>query len=610
MTEAILIFTFSPVQSFIAEARRAADLYTGSQILVELSKAAAEVIGKERLIFPALDEKGDLPHDIPNKLVARVPFEECEAIAGDARESLLKRWKKLAEDARSEFIKYAPNFKNSIWDRQIIDATLPKSNEQGYLWETYWAAAKLENDDYNRAYMQAEDGLTAVKFTRPFAQHEEPGFKDTLSGKRQALCAEGQDGRTYWYEVGKIEEITPIKIRPSAENPPRPRERLDSIGIIKRFHPELSEKAVYPFHGFPSTSSMASASFLQSASANCLNDLKIYQDAIADLLPDKKYKIRDDDAWPYDGDLFYPETLRPKRLESDYGIRITPSDTKLIKAQGALQNLYEALKKAAKQAVIRGEILITRPSSYYSIIVLDGDSMGKHLRDLQSAEEHGAFSKSLFVFANEVRPVAEKHLAKVIYNGGDDVLAMAPLKTAFSFAFELAALFSEKTDRTASAGIAIAHHLSPLGTALRAARRAEYLAKQVDNKNAACIIALKRSGEPIEVRSRWEAVNMKFEEMVRLFENDEISSKLPFDLNRSAYALPQADDKLKAELYRLLKRHWQKGSSDEKDVAARDFGERLHEWAASLTPTDTRSPPEQLADWLALARIIAKGGRE
>ena len=40
MPDAVLIFTFSPIQSFIAEARRASDLYVGSQILVRLAKAA------------------------------------------------------------------------------------------------------------------------------------------------------------------------------------------------------------------------------------------------------------------------------------------------------------------------------------------------------------------------------------------------------------------------------------------------------------------------------------------------------------------------------------------------------------------------------------------
>ena len=62
----LFIATIGPVQPFIASARRTRDLYVGSTLLSELSKAAANAIFKEEkdmhnLIFPAiappLDEK-------------------------------------------------------------------------------------------------------------------------------------------------------------------------------------------------------------------------------------------------------------------------------------------------------------------------------------------------------------------------------------------------------------------------------------------------------------------------------------------------------------------------------------------------------------------------
>ena len=602
MTDALFIFTFSPVQSFIVEARRAADLYTGSQILVELGKAASEAIGKENLIYPALDENDELPDDIPNKLVARVRYAECEAIAGNARDALLKRWKNLAEESRNEFLKHAPGFETSAWDRQMLDATLPKTNEGGYLWETYWSAASLIGRSYEEAYKEVELGLAAVKFTRPFGQNLEPGFKDTLSGKRQALYADG-NGQEYWFKVGLVESITPIKIRPSTAT--RPRERLDAIGVIKRFHPELSEKAVSPFHGFPSTSSMASATFLKHAKDHCLTELESHRDAISTLLkPDKKFKIRDDAAWPFDGELLYPETLRSKRMKSDYGKDFSESDLKL--AREALSNLYIALQ--TKQKASSDKFITTSPSPYYAIIVLDGDSMGEHLRTLDETG-HRAFSVSLRQFAQNVNRLADEHLAKVIYNGGDDVLAMAPLKSAFTFASRLAVLFNEKTKRSASAGIAIAHHLSPLSHTLQSARHAEHHAKQMKDKNAVCVIALKRSGEPIQVRSNWDAVNGRFEEIISLFENDEISSKLPFDVDQSAYGLPQADEKLEAELKRLIRRHVR--TKDFRDNQAVPLATNLRQWAQSFTPDGANNQPaNQLADWLSLAHFIAKGGRE
>jgi len=608
MTDALLIFTFSPIQSFIGEARRAADLYTGSQILVELAKAAGGVIEKHavdgKLVYPAA-----LTDDVPNKLVARISWENCEAVAAEARAALLKRWRELAEKAREAFEKQTKMpFDMLIWNRQTGD---------DYLWEIYWSAASLDGRGYKEAYKEAESGLTAAKFTRPFSQHLEAGFKDTLSGKREALHPKGQDGQKYWLAVGQIEQITPIKIRPSTKDAQperrRPRERLDAMGIIKRFHPDLSEKAVAPFHGFPSTSSMASWSFLESAKAHeavLQKELKDYRKAIERLLPEKKYKIRDDEAWPFDGDLLYLETLRPKRLESDYGKKEGDyAAADLEAAQASLRKLYAALKQAARDK--QDPTIHTRPSPYYAIVVLDGDGMGEYLRTLDE-KDHSLFSQKLRDFSAEVSGIANTHRARVIYNGGDDVLAFAPLDTAVSFARALADQFHEKTDRTASAGIAIAHHLSPLGAALRAARRAEGLAKGLrEEKNAICVIALKRSGEPIEVRSGWEAVGSLLEEMIHRFEKDEISSKLPYDAARSAYALPDADDKFEAELRRLLKRHGRTKAF--RETVAPTLAENLRKWAGSFPSNpdpDKPQPSNQLADWLALARFIAKGGRE
>jgi len=593
MSDSVFIFTFGPIQSFIGEARRAADLYTGSQVLVELAKAVAIAIGTERLVYPALDEKGNLPSDIPNKLVARVPWDDCETVAEKARAALLERWHTLAKKASDAFLRKTNlPFDFKIWERQTGD---------DYLWETYWSAAHIEKDDYKTAYAQAEQGLVALKFTRPFWQFQEPGFKDTLSGRREALHPEGQDGRKYWLDVGNIKAITPIIIRPSTET--RPRERLDAIGVIKRFHPELSEKAVKPFHGFPSTSSIASWSFFESAKTDGAAFLKDYRDAIERLLPGEKYKIRDDDAWPFDGDLFYLETLRPKRMEGDYGKKETDYSVEDLKtAQARLQDLYRALKKAAKDK--KDPAIHTNPSPYYAIIALDGDGMGKYLRTLDE-QGHANFSQELRKFSEEVQDIAANYRARVIYNGGDDVLAFAPLDTAIAFAHALADKFHEKTTRTASAGIVIAHHLSPLGTALQTARRAEEMAKALrDEKNALCVIALKRSGEPIEVRTAWESMT-PFAKIVENFVNDRLASRLPYDLARSAYALPEADEMFTSELRRLLKRHWQ-GAKGERDEQAQNISLELGGWAKSFP----EKPTIQLTEWLALARFVAKGGRE
>lgn len=86
MTNAVLIFTFSPVQSFIAEARRSEDLFNGSAILSRLAKAAGESLKSAgELIYPAQLKE----NDSPNVLVLRVPAEKAEDAARTAQKALL-----------------------------------------------------------------------------------------------------------------------------------------------------------------------------------------------------------------------------------------------------------------------------------------------------------------------------------------------------------------------------------------------------------------------------------------------------------------------------------------------------------------------------------------
>jgi CRISPR-associated protein Cmr2 len=622
MNDSLLLFTFSPVQPFIAEARRAADLYTGSQILVELAKAAAEAIGTSRLIYPAQDENGKLPQDIPNKLVARVPWEDCETIADKARQALLKHWKKLAEEARAAFEKEAGlPFDHSIWDRQTADV---------YLWEIYWSAVLLPAEDqYKPAYAEAEAALNATKYTRQFIQPSmqkpngekvfgESGFKDTLSGKRESLHAEGQSGSEYWFQVGRVEQITPIKIRPSmGDNTEtgRPRERLDALGVIKRFHPKLSEKGVAPFRGFPSTSSIASLDYLTRAQKLAEAKLREHAEAVFSLLGKKeKYYVRDEkEIWRFDGDLLYPETFTAKRFERDYGIE-NVERLLLNKARGTLSELIAHKVTATDK--------LGGPSPYYAIIKLDGDDMGKHIRACNTKDEHKRFSEKLSEFAAKVKELANdpQYHACVIYNGGDDVLAIASLRKAIEFAKAMADKFNEIMEKkaTASAGIVITHHLSPLSNALRQVQKAEEKAKEQDGKNAVCVTVLRRSGETLQMVSKWDQMD-KFAAFVDLFAKDELASKLPYDIAQASYALPSADEKSKAEISRLIKRH-SAPKIAESDEAKRqelkkqwiiDRATELYLWAVSLPPEfqEREYQIEGLANWLSLARFVSQGGR-
>ncbi|OGO40728.1 MAG: type III-B CRISPR-associated protein Cas10/Cmr2 [Chloroflexi bacterium RBG_16_58_14] len=572
MTDSVLIFTFSPVQPFIVEARRAADLYAGSQILVQLAKSAASAIEKDHLIFPA--KVGD---DVPNRIVARLPFNACDQVAQAAREALLKRWREIAGEARAKFLRKSevdPAWED-IWKRQMA---------ADYLWEVYWAAASLEGRSYSQAYQEADCALSAVKRTRAFIAADEPGLKDTLSGRRQALRTKALPADAYWKQSAR--NWAAAKLRPNG------RERLDAIGLVKRFSSQ-AELKVGNFDGFPSTSSVASLVFLEQARGKAQHELGAFKQAL-DALYTGFINLQKDPYWTYDGDLLYRDTLAKKRLEDDYGVTGI-GEQQLNPLRKQLQALYEAVGEP--------------PSPYYAVIVLDGDNMGKFISACQTEEEHRQFSRKLSQFAARVPAVAADHHGFVVFNGGDDVLAIAPLATAYELARQLAAEFHRITGGTASAGMAVTHHQSPLSTALRAARQAEGKAKQIDaDKAAVCILAMKRSGETLEMRSKWEVAGDKVDQLVRLLkaqrkQNAPLASRFVYDFARSAYALPNADEMLEAELRRLLIRHRNEQHPDKPDPV--EWATRLKVWAAGLP-----EGPAELSRWLIFARFIAQGGGE
>ena len=98
----LLSIAVGPVQEFIAQARRTRDLWYGSHLLSELSRAAAKVVaeGGGGLIFPAFDssdpeiepcdgpvrESGMAPTAVANRILAVAKSEtDAKDLANKAR---------------------------------------------------------------------------------------------------------------------------------------------------------------------------------------------------------------------------------------------------------------------------------------------------------------------------------------------------------------------------------------------------------------------------------------------------------------------------------------------------------------------------------------------
>ena len=110
MSQHLLIISIGPVQEFIASARRSRDLWFGSWLLSELSKAAAlRIVNQHQndlscLIFPAAENLGDLQEgsnfNVVNKIVALVA-QDPSTFDQAIWQAILSRLKEIRDEAYS-----------------------------------------------------------------------------------------------------------------------------------------------------------------------------------------------------------------------------------------------------------------------------------------------------------------------------------------------------------------------------------------------------------------------------------------------------------------------------------------------------------------------------
>jgi len=595
----MLMFALGPVQIFIEQARKTRDLWVGSLLLSTLMEAAMQGI-EAQLVFPARCTVGEIP-DIPNKYVALFPSAQAAQQAAEQSKKQIKaRWDSICQIVRDQIIldKYRDQTTDAIWQRQT---------DFEHVFEVYWAIVP-QKAEYRAWLERAEQILSARKRLRDFQPQDEPGEKSAISGEREVLHRKQGDGASiqqFWKDVTTWR--SPRDIDKEGE------EHLDSIDTIKRFA-TLTE-AIDQKQAFPSTSSIATASFVESLLSIVPDSLEPQmeqhwrkvleewdratksglrkpQEAIQDipfLFSLFEQVAHKDRQWllKLDGDLYFPATFTPRRLKKDYVI--FDSEPVASRCKDALRNLLDATT----------ELHITRPTPYYGIIQMDGDHMGKLLSNARDHDKHKVISQALSTFAHErALPLIEREYpARLVYAGGDDVLAFAPLardiqgreqprnilelvdqlqsryRETVSEALELPE--SEQAPKaTASIGIAIAHHLTSLSYVLRSARDAEQAAKKRYGRNALVVTLLRRSGEQTRVGCHWHYSKIAdptgqpiklFTRFYTLFKEDILSPRCVYFLLEEAPALvglpPQAQA---SEVKRVLLRQLTLSRQSEK----------------------------------------------
>jgi CRISPR-associated protein Cmr2 len=511
----LLAISVGPVQEFIAAARRTRDLWFGSYLLSEISKAVAKCVRDDHggtLIFPhpsTILESGHPEINVANVILAEVSTADPNDIAEKAKKEAQRRWRHYADEAEQIV---SGVIHTRVWKDQVEDVI-----EFYATWVPY---------DPNR-YVVARAAVMRLQAGRKNCRDFLPANglaglpKSSLDGQRESVLhpqEKWQDTFRRWLRV-------------------RRGEQLDVVGVTKRVaggnpsYPSVSRIAADPWV-------RGNQKRLDPVKHACeeLRRKEIIRKLDTSAQGYPQFKL-----FPYEGTTVY--TTRHHELMEEAAITLDD-----------LRPLREALAG------------LPQPEPYLAVLVGDGDKMGAAISALTSANANRDFSQSLSGFADNARKIVAEHNGVLVYAGGDDVLAFLPVDKCLQCARELhdtfGALlrrFKNKEDKspTLSVGVAIGHFMENLEDLLQYGRDAEKAAKKEDGKDALAVHLHKRGGAPIKVRGKWSDEKLTREIILdegtltegryelsrpdarltcyaRLMNAQAIPSKLPYDLRKLA----------------------------------------------------------------------------
>lgn len=526
---------------------------------------------------------------------------------------------------------------------------------------------------YPALYDLLDRVAAAAKSVRPFDAHPSEGFRCDLTAEaewlttdRAQLCLpRGERSLTLW---AKAAQHFPGLLKKG--------EHLSALAMLKRFWPrhfakELASLGINVQRYVVSTHTLAMAGALERF---------IDADAgRADLLPEAQ-----------------TPTALPRRLVKKLSDK-SPQTKRLARSLPAWLDEAENEERAARRLAAPG-LLGAKPDAYYALILMDGDRMGAWLSG--TAEAYGlrfeqtwhpqirAATKQKFPalaeYLQSQRPVSPaRHIAisaalndfalhlarhvvedlckgKLIYAGGDDVLAMVAvddllrclwlLRLAYSgvwpaqaeklentlglmgernlmrlgrgharYAHRLLRLMGEKA--TASAGAVVAHHQTPLSRVLRELRATEKRAKTLGGRDAFSINLLKRSGGAVQLTLPWLFPGQKWKTALQ---GDLMDAPMALLLGlrscfaqktsrRAAYItqgwladLPSEAQIGRKVLQEMLAANLERQLQRQGDETAAALGRRLAQLACAIENT---KPTEIVRDTLAVAEFLAREGR-
>ena len=490
-----LDISIGPVQGFVVQSRRTRDLWGSSYLLSFLSAhalhGACQAGGK--VIQPSVESdelyqwvrgsgQGRPPSigTIPNHFAVRVDG-DAKVVANATVQRFDAAWMRVC-DAVWHSVGGACALGNGtaeIWQRQIDT-----------FWEVVWTAGPIGD----------HGGLLARrKQWRTHRPTDEPGDKCTvmhdyqeLSGHIRARSSARQD--QFWRSLRSGAGVLDL----------RDNERLCAIALVKRLFPRFSKSAlgweVNADH-WPSTVYIGAVPWLARVVEAVPEPAKNYA---AKVLKNSRNACSEDPGFTgvdasHSGAFAYLDANFFHANTDHWPWPDEAADNARSQLTDQLRGIYSAEADEQRE--------LGPPSTFYALLLADGDRLGQLLRqvDVQTV------SSSLAKFTSAVPKIVKSHQGVTIYAGGDDVLAMLPLPGALACAEELSNVYrsafretAAEDEATLSAATVFAHIRLPMRTVLQEARHLlDDVAKDGNGRDSLAVGVLKRSGVHCQWVTTW-----------------------------------------------------------------------------------------------------------
>ncbi len=523
---------------------------------------------------------------------------------------------------------------------------------------------------YPAVYDLADRALAAAKSTRTFEQSPQNGWRCSLTGETEWLTTDPAQ-----LEKSYRQQTDTLWAKVSAKQPSWAKrgEHLGGLSALKRLWPSLFAKEVSQATGKPigrfvvSTHTMALASqierWLEKGAMTAPGFAAISKDVLPVALPRRLMKRHGHNAAALDDAKRLPGLIEGARDNDD---------------ENAFSNAQNLVKDTLANGLSENDKKI-QLESYYSLIMMDGDRMGAilsgddktaisyrdsfHPQVRKGFDEHAAKNVAIKNYGQQKRAITpnrhlaisgalndfsqtvvrhvveEEHLGRVIYAGGDDVLAMLPVSDMLSTMQRLQQAYcgqdsqhdggvykgltlnngfallkvargeSEKLklmrmmgqNATSSCGAVVAHHQAPLASVLQELRRAEKRAKNEGGRNAFALTVIKRSGGALYLTAKWGEPMQLLEDTVAFMRADGTSRRAVYNTLEWLHDLPQPDAEatmLSSLLAFQLAR--QANVKIQKDQAP-DLAKRLAQLSAEQSDS-----LKWLANFLSVAEFLAR----